>query len=94
MFMLKREYANRFITSANPYVKEITISFKQDCTDLTFDPFDASAPQTELREVIDVAAISMTYDSAKQLAAVLLDNIKNMDQFNQETNDGKSIPNN
>ena len=92
--MLKREYTNIFVTSGNPDTLEISISFKQEGTDLNFNPDAESRIWESKKELFDVAAIVMTLENAKQFLSQLNDMVNKMIIQDQEKRNGEPISSN
>jgi len=89
--MIKREYSNYFVTSGNASTQEISISFKQENADLSYNPNDIERKYEQIKESFDVAAVVMTLENARQLAEQLSALVTSIIQQHQEIKNGTSV---
>jgi hypothetical protein len=77
---MKSEYTNRFTVAVNPITQEALITFNQDNLNQTIRiDGDGNQSVETSREVIEIARLSMTINSAQALLSVLSGSLSKFD---------------
>jgi protein subunit release factor A len=77
---MKSEYTNQFTVAVNPITQEVSITFNQDNLNQTVRIDGNGAQNVETsQEVIEIARLSMTINSAQALLSVLSGSLSKFD---------------